>query len=88
MYSYYLATLFGYKLPLIKPWITRLQLIQFAAGLCYSAVFSWYKFNGFGCTGSWVTMFFSNAVNISFMVLFTQFYRKAYSSKSKRGKKE
>ena len=78
MYSYYLATLFGHRLPRIKPWITRLQLIQFAAGLAYSAAFSWLKFSGAGCTGSWATMAFSNAVNISFMVLFTQFYRTNY----------
>ena len=100
MYTYYLLALWGIDLDSIKPWITRLQLIQFSLGLMYSGwvritkvpiagimrslfycrVFTYYTWAGLGCTGSTETMLISNAVNISFLWLFSGFYAKAYKS--------
>eukprot|EP00041_Stephanoeca_diplocostata_P023039 m.559588 g.559588 ORF g.559588 m.559588 type:complete len:264 (+) comp22206_c0_seq2:119-910(+) len=80
MYSYYLASTLGIRV-WFKKYITSLQIIQFMTGLVYSAAYLWQE-HTHGCAGNPMGCYISNLVNISFLVMFYQFFKKSYEKKS------
>lgn len=81
MYSFYLATSLKIRIP-GKHILTSLQIIQFFTGFVYCITFMYYKISGAGCAGNLYTAVFSQAVNLSFLAMFINFYRASYKKKA------
>ena len=87
MYSYYLASLLGYKWTLIKPYITSLQLLQFF--VCSADTFQFYIPKLYAMS-NWIDFFsdgdiFSSTVfyiyTAGLIALFTLFFIREYLTK-------
>lgn len=80
MYYYYFCSSLGYSV-WYKKYITRMQLVQFAASFVFSIVFKYLALTG-PCIGGQTGPFeFTLACNLSFFYLFSQFYAKTYKQK-------
>lgn len=82
MYSYYFATSLGIKV-WYKKYITSAQIVQFMTGTIVSTIFVVLKASGRGCTSHYGPAIFSNMVNLTFLYMFYQFYKKSYSESKK-----
>jgi len=75
MYTYYLLTLFNIRLTLIKPFITKMQLVQLVVGnlICaYNYFPPVESYINYGC------ILFTNAYVFVLIYLFSDFYQKSY----------
>eukprot|EP01027_Heterolobosea_sp_BB2_P023882 GEZU01035919.1.p1 GENE.GEZU01035919.1~~GEZU01035919.1.p1 ORF type:complete len:278 (-),score=116.67 GEZU01035919.1:77-910(-) len=82
MYYYYAITS-----PLIqgrvwwKSYITTIQIIQFVVDLILAQVFAFFLLTRKDCSGGDIpSMIFGEAVILSFLILFIQFYKKTYNN--------
>jgi fatty acid elongase 3 len=92
MYTYYLLSLLNIRVSW-KRYMTQGQLVQFVTGLFYVGVYAYLHLfkggcglNEHGILGSprFQTAMASTFVNITFIILFSQFYRRAYNKKKNR----
>lgn len=90
MYYYYYVTSFPGVQVWWKKYITTMQLVQFATSFVLTVVFRWYSYDGRECIGSHFGPFeFTLAANVSFFVLFSQFYDSNYKGrKGNQGDRE
>ena len=66
-----------------KKYITSAQIVQFMTGTIVSTIFVVLKASGRGCTSHYGPAIFSNMVNLTFLYMFYQFYKKSYSESKK-----
>eukprot|EP01119_Soliformovum_irregulare_P013080 TRINITY_DN3453_c0_g1_i1.p1 TRINITY_DN3453_c0_g1~~TRINITY_DN3453_c0_g1_i1.p1 ORF type:complete len:253 (-),score=-0.46 TRINITY_DN3453_c0_g1_i1:211-969(-) len=86
MYFYFGASIVGYQ-PWWKKYLTGLQIFQFASSFLLSVPFVYYSDVGRSECRGWSTFVFSFFVNLSFLILFINFYSKSYSTRAPRDKK-
>mmetsp|Transcript_75025 Transcript_75025/g.200121 ORF Transcript_75025/g.200121 Transcript_75025/m.200121 type:complete len:254 (-) Transcript_75025:497-1258(-) len=86
MYYYYLVAALGQKV-WWKKYLTSAQIFQFLTGFTYVSVFL-YQFYTRGCGAQHrlIPAWISHVVNVSFIVLFAQFYRSSYTTKKSKSK--
>lgn len=85
MYVYYLLTALG-KSVWWKKYLTLGQIIQFVTGSIYVSIYLWnVRTRGCGAATRSYAAWAAHVVNLSFILLFTKFYRDSF--KSKNGKK-
>jgi len=84
MYYYYFLSDQGIQV-WWKKYITRIQIIQFVWDISVHATWYFYKQNNPDCGGTIRVFHFSNLVIGSFLLLFIQFYIRAYKSRPARG---
>jgi len=72
MYYYYAQTTFGYTV-WWKDYLTMLQMIQFVVNLAVVVFWSLWKFK-FNCSGDWATVLILVFANVTFLLLFIQFF--------------
>ena len=70
-----------------KKYITSAQIVQFMTGTIVSTIFVVLKASGRGCTSHYGPAIFSNCVNLTFLYMFYQFYKKSYSKPVDKPKK-
>lgn len=87
MYYYYFASIMGWQV-WWKRYITTVQIIQFVSSFLLSIPYVYYAV-GFSSTGQFEprcsgfsAFLFSFGCNLSFLILFVQFYQRAYSRKT------
>jgi hypothetical protein len=95
MYYYYMQASLG-KTVWWKRYLTVFQIVQFCSGFGFTLLFFAMYFRNFamsesngsfhvsfskGCNAEVAPVFFTAAVNVSFLVLFCKFYGRAYSKK-------
>ncbi|CAD6194060.1 unnamed protein product [Caenorhabditis auriculariae] len=79
MYTYYAVTSIGYRLPkLISMTVTALQTTQMLIGVAISVIVLYLKLNGQLCQQSYDNLAICFAIYTSFLVLFSNFFNKAY----------
>jgi len=89
MYAYYAGTISKTAMGLmlaVKPYITLLQIIQFASSFLLSLPYVWHNYNAGRidyCLGA-PAFAFSCCLNAAFLFLFTRFFFKTYSKKHKQ----
>mmetsp|Transcript_34300 Transcript_34300/g.84125 ORF Transcript_34300/g.84125 Transcript_34300/m.84125 type:complete len:278 (-) Transcript_34300:238-1071(-) len=81
MYWYYLQTVLQRRV-WWKKYLTSLQIAQFISGAIWVLIFLGLRANGHGCQGNVLSAAFSFAVNLSFIVLFANFFRSTYKPKA------
>jgi len=81
MYYYYFVSGWKHQYPWWKKYITSMQIVQFMLDII--AHYSWYYYHSFtpNCHGSLTALHFSNAIVLSFLLLFIKFYRDTYKKK-------
>lgn len=84
MYAYYAAALLRVQFPM-KKLITMTQIVQFITGFCSLVPFTYYNSQRTGCTGAW-GLAIAGCINASYLILFVQFFRRAYTTKSLKRK--
>ncbi|KAG2375003.1 hypothetical protein C9374_010377 [Naegleria lovaniensis] len=94
-YYFYVCTLKGSSiftpgcLNVVKPWITRMQILQFVADLLVPKLWLYFKYvDGHQCTGDYHAYLLVDVVVGSFLLLFLNFYFKSYKKSGGKGKKE
>jgi len=87
MYYYYGISAMG-KTVWWKKYITMFQITQFVADLVANSLGFVYIFLGYPCSGSVWAWTFGQAVLLSFLVLFLNFFENTYKSKSSSSKQE
>ena len=80
MYFYYFQASQG-KSVFYKPWITRMQIVQFITSFLLSGIYLWLRWQHACSSHGDVAFWFSCVCNASFLFLFIQFYQKAYRNK-------
>ncbi|KAJ3154644.1 hypothetical protein HDU89_007882 [Geranomyces variabilis] len=83
MYYYYFRSSLGGRV-WFKRYLTALQIVQFGTSFVLAAPYVYYHFQK-GCVGG-PAFVGSMLVNFSFLLLFVQFYKGAYSSRSSKTK--
>lgn len=92
MYTYYLCSLLDIRVSW-KRYMTMSQLIQFVSGLFYVFVYAYFHLFRGGCglnergvfdSPRFQTAMVSTMLNVSFIFLFSRFYRRAYRGKKSR----
>ena len=69
-------------LEFVKPWITRMQILQFVADLVIPKVWLWFKYGeGKECSGNYYAFSLVDIIVGSFLILFLNFYFKSYGKK-------
>jgi len=88
MYYYYLAVSFNSDL-WWKKYLTTMQIVQFCLDLALCLPFFYHELIlGNDCSGHSYVLGFSNAVLISFLILFINFFQKTYTEKKAPTKTE
>jgi len=86
MYYYYLAQTIGLDV-WWKKYLTTGQIVQFCLDLLITSIFFYYELVlGKDCSGRSEILGFSNAVLLSFLLLFMNFYRHTYTKGGKTSK--
>ncbi|KAL9657362.1 hypothetical protein ABK040_014351 [Willaertia magna] len=71
-------------LEMIKPWITRIQIIQFVFDILGTKFWLYFQYvEGKQCSGKYTAFLWADVIIGSFLLLFLNFYFKAYNKKSK-----
>jgi fatty acid elongase 3 len=81
MYYYYTVTVLGVS-PWWKKWLTSLQILQFISGCVMVGIHLYHHYFLTGCTSNPYTALASLTVNLSFLALFSAFYRDSYGRKA------
>ncbi|EFC39165.1 predicted protein [Naegleria gruberi] len=75
-------------LNVIKPWITRMQIIQFVFDLVVPKVWLWFKYgDNQTCAGNYYPFFLVDLTVAAFLALFLNFYIQSYKRKKTDVKK-
>jgi len=90
MYIYYLLAALGQRV-WWKKYLTSAQIVQFITGFVYTNIYLWNDFTragaqtgGCGSPQRRYAAFAAHFVNISFIVLFAQFYKQSYNGKKSK----
>ena len=87
MYYYYYLTAIG-KSVWWKSHVTKIQIIQFILDLTIPQVYIYYKLMYQTCSGTVQAFLVGDAVVVSFLILFVQFYRRSYKHHGAAAKKK
>eukprot|EP01115_Flamella_aegyptia_P004240 TRINITY_DN18574_c0_g1_i1.p1 TRINITY_DN18574_c0_g1~~TRINITY_DN18574_c0_g1_i1.p1 ORF type:complete len:257 (+),score=41.46 TRINITY_DN18574_c0_g1_i1:28-798(+) len=84
MYFYYAMSVIGYS-PWWKKYMTVFQIIQFIVDISANSVGFYYHYTtNYSCSGSIESWWFGQAVLVSFLLLFINFYSKTYTSQKQK----
>jgi len=86
MYFYYAMSSIGYQ-PWWKKYMTEFQTVQFIADLTANSIGFYYFYNGVDCAGAIGSWIFGQAVLLSFLILFINFYQTTYTAALQNKKK-
>jgi len=92
MYSYYLLTALGYDV-WWKKYLTATQIFQFCTGTIYVSIYLYNHYmrgqNGNGGCGTFARYYMgwaAHIVNLSFILLFLQFFMSTYTNRKTNGR--
>jgi len=80
MYYYFGVSVLGVNV-WWKKYITLMQISQFIADLVGNSIAFYYYYSGYNCASTPSSVLFGQAVILSFLVLFINFYRHTYNEK-------
>jgi fatty acid elongase 3 len=88
MYYYYAEQARGVGPIWWRKYLTTIQIVQFMLDCGTSVFFGYFYFVGIPCQGTLASWLAANFVGISFFFLFVDFYKKQYSGKGTKQRKQ